>query len=261
MKINFSISLIFFLSIVLFFGFCKISFASEGSKINLDFDDSEFEEYESLNNSAEIRDPLENFNRKIFSFNDNFDRYFFVHIAKIYRKDVPKVARKSIRNFLNNFSSPVSLFNSIIQGKKNNSLKTFSSFLINSTIGFGGLFDVASQKGISYKQEDFGQTLGYYGVSSGYYLVVPFLGPSSTRDFIGRISDQIISPTSINGFKIGGSYNLVGDEILVSINILSAIDTRESLIEIIEDVRKDSFDYYATVKSAYNQRRISEIKN
>ena len=118
-------------------------------------DEDDFENYSS-NNTPEIYDPLEKYNRKIFVFNDFCDRYFLEYVAKTYRKDVPKPARDSVRNFLNNLSAPISAFNSFLQGKTDNGLATVSNFLINSTIGIGGIFNVAESKNIRYKSEDFG---------------------------------------------------------------------------------------------------------
>jgi ABC-type transporter lipoprotein component MlaA len=158
-----------------------------------DFDD--FDDFSINKKDDQENDPFEKINRKIYVFNDVFDRYFFEHVARSYRIILPKTARSSIRNFLNNISAPMSLVNSLLQGKTDNSLATLSSFLINSTIGLGGIFDVAEKKNINYNDEDFGQTLGYYGVGSGSYLMIPFLGSSSTRNFSGRIFDNVFNPT------------------------------------------------------------------
>ncbi len=223
-------------------------------------DEEEFETYESANIS-EIHDPYEKFNRKIYAFNDVFDRYFFEHVAKAYRRGVPQTARKSIHNFLNNLSLPLSAVNSLAQGKVDNCLATFSNFLINSTIGLAGLFDIAGEKGIFYKAEDFGQTLGHYGSGSGPYLVIPFLGPSSARDFSGWLTDKSIDPLGFNILEIGGREDLIEANYRIGISITSGIDKRESLIDIIDDIRKDSFDSYATIRSAYLQKRAAEIKN
>lgn len=227
---------------------------------NADFDDNEFEAFESQNNE-EVYDPLEKYNRKIYVFNDFLDRYFLEYVARGYRNKVPKPARDSVHNFLTNLASPISAFNSFIQGKGENGLATFSNFLINSTIGVFGLFDVAGEKGIRYHPEDFGQTLGHYGVKSGAYLIIPFMGPSSVRDFGGTVTDQVVNPASYNYFEIGGKTYLIGDEALIAVTFMRTVDTRESLIDIIDDVRKESFDPYATLRSAYTQKRNNDIKN
>lgn len=223
-------------------------------------DEEDFESYE-VTEAPEVYDPLEPLNRKIYVFNDYFDIYFLEHIALFYRKGVPASARNSIRNFLINLSLPFSALNSFIQGKSDNGLATFSTFLINSTVGIGGIFNVSGEKGIRYKAEDFGQTLGHYGVGTGAYLVLPFLGPSSTRDLSGQLVDKSINPLEFNFLEIGGKQNLIDIRYRLALAALGGIDRRESLIEIIDDIRIDSFDPYATIRSAYFQKRLTDINN
>lgn len=222
--------------------------------------DEEFETYED-EHSVKIHDPLEKLNRRIYVFNDYFDRYFLEHVAVFYRKKIPKDARNSIRNFLTNLSLPISAVNSLLQGKVDNGLATFSNFLINSTVGIGGIFNVAGEKGIRYKTEDFGQTLGHYGVNSGAYLMLPFFGPSTTRDLGGLAVDKSVGPLDFNLLQVGGDKNLIPVEYRIGLATVAGIDERESLIEIIDDIRIDSFDPYATIRSAYLQKRFTDIKN
>ena len=228
-----------------------------------EFEQEFFEDFEELNdaeNKTTNNDPFEKINRKIFVFNDNFDKYFFEHVARTYRLVIPKKARSSIRNFLNNISIPITVVNSLAQGKVDNSLASVSNFLINSTIGVFGIFDVADAHGIHYKKEDFGQTLGHYGVGSGAYLVIPFRGPSSTRDFSGWILDNSISPTGFNHLKVGQKENYIADRYRIGLGLMSAVDSRESLLNVIDDIRKDSFDPYVTIRSAYFQNRKANIQ-
>ncbi len=225
-----------------------------------DFEEDEFESYQS-HDEFQIYDPLEKINRKIYAFNDYLDIYFIKHVAVLYRNSVPKPARSSVRNFFTNLSLPVSALNSLFQGKVDNSLATFSHFLINSTLGLGGIFNIAGEKGIRYKSEDFGQTLGFYGVKSGAYLVLPILGPSSLRDATGYAADKSVGPLDFNSLKIGGDDDLIEANYRVGLAVMSGIDKRESLIEILDDVRHDSFDPYATIRSAYLQKRLNDIKN
>lgn len=222
---------------------------------------NEFDEYDEFftEKSLEIYDPFEKFNRKIYAFNNVFDRYFLEYVARAYRKAVPKFGRKLIGNFVNNLALPLSAVNSFLQGKVDNGLATISNFLINSTIGVLGIFDVAANKGIFYNQEDFGQTIGYYNIGSGAYLMLPFLGPSTVRDFSGWSLNRAISIDGFNLLEIGGDENIVHPAYLVALSGISAINTRESLLETIDDIRRDSFDSYATIRSAYLQRRINEI--
>ena len=224
-----------------------------------DEDDEDFDFYES-DTSAEIYDPLEKINRKIYVFNDTLDRYFLEHVALFYRNEVPDVARISIHNFLNNLTLPLSVVNSLMQGKLDNGLATFSNFLINSTLGIGGLIDVAGNKNIQYQSEDFGQTLGYYGMGSGAYLMIPFFGPSSTRDLSGMAFDSALDPLKFNLFKIAHNQDFINDELRFIITGMTAIDNRERLIDVLNSIKKESFDPYATIRSAYLQKRESDIK-
>jgi len=222
--------------------------------------DDEFESYEN-EKSIIIYDPLERINRKIYAFNDYLDLYLIRHVAVFYRKGVPVSARQLIRNFLTNLSSPISALNSVLQGKTDNGLSALSSFLINSTLGAGGLFNISGEKGLRYQKEDFGQTLGHYGTGSGAYLMLPILGPSSLRDFSGSFADKSIHPLEFNFLEIGGKSNLIDSRYRLGLAAVSGIDTRESLIDILDSIRADSFDPYATIRSAYLQKRFTDIKN
>jgi len=254
MRLNLKLLIIFVLSSLLFS-------AKSYAKTSMDsFEDDEFEIYDSQN-SITVHDPLEKFNRKIFGFNEFADRYFIEHVARIYRRSLPQDARTLVRNFLKNLSLPFSLINSIAQGKSDNSMATFSTFLINSTIGIGGLFDVAGHKSIRYTHEDFGQTLGFYGVGSGIYIVLPILGPSSGRDLTGATFEAALSPMGFNVLEAGGKDDYFNPYLVVGINTLGGIDKRESLLEVISDIRKESFDPYATIRSAYIQKRKADINN
>ncbi len=226
-----------------------------------DFDDDDFDDFNfQVTPTKEIYDPFEKVNRKIFIFNDFVDRHLFEHIALGYRKVLPGFTRRSIRNFLSNLYSPFTVVNSILQGNLDNSMASFSSFLINSTLGIGGLFDVAGSKDITYFEEDLGQTFASYGLGPGPYLMLPFLGPSNLRDSSGMAITTTIDPLSVNIFKVGDDV-LFDDEVLMGLTVISMIDKRESLLKIISDLRTNSFDIYATARSAYMQNRQSKINN
>ncbi len=241
-------------------------FANHSFAQNTDFDDDEFAAFDSefsdsKNSSSKIYDPIEPLNRKIFLFNEIVDIYFLGPIVKKYSKVTPKPIKTGIHNFVQNLTLPVSTLNSIFQGKTENTLATFSTFLINSTIGVFGIFDVASSKNIKYNFEDFGQTLAHYSVDSGLYLVLPILGPSNLRDTTGRFFDVGIDITGFNALEIGNSKNgIVGDDVNISLFIISGLDRREQLIDVIDATRKESFDVYATLRSFYFQNRQSQIK-
>jgi phospholipid-binding lipoprotein MlaA len=223
--------------------------------------EKEFSKFESEINKGSIHDPFENFNRKVYKFNDTIDRYFIEHVARSYQKSIPKKARTSIRNFLDNLALPISALNSFAQGKVDNGLATFSSFLINSTIGLGGFLEIARAKGINYEREDFGQTLGYWGVGSKNFLMLPLFGPSNARDLSGFIFDRSIDPSGFNVLKIGGNSDFISNDYRIFSTAIKTIDNREELLDIIDSVRKDSFDPYATIRSAYLQRRLAQIEN
>ncbi len=225
--------------------------------------DAEFDSYEaefSNNTQKEIYDPLEKINRKIFAFNDTLDVYFFEPVARAYRNYTPKPVRNSLHNFVLNLALPISALNSFAQGKVENGLATSSNFLINTTVGIAGLFDVAGNKNIKYEPEDFGQTLGYYGVASGAYLVIPLLGPSTSRDFGGYVVDRSIDPFGFNFLEIGGSTKAIKPSYIVANAALYNLDLREGLLDPIADVKKDSFDLYATFRSVYIQQRDLKVK-
>lgn len=236
---------------------CQSSFAQEN---DADFE-KEFSKFESEINKGAIHDPFENFNRKVYKFNDTVDRYFVEHIARAYRKSVPRPARTSIRKFLDNLTLPISALNSFAQGKVDNGLATISSFLINSTLGLGGFFEIAEKKGINYEREDFGQTLGYWGMSSDNFLMLPFFGPSNARDLGGFVFDRSLDPVGFNVLHFGGNTNLIDGNYRIANTFVKVIDNREELLDILDNIRKDSFDPYATIRSAYLQRRLAQIDN
>jgi phospholipid-binding lipoprotein MlaA len=230
------------------------------NQFNFD-DDYQHEEALDYNDDNKVYDPFEGVNRKIFAFNDLLDKNAILPIAKKYRQVVPKPIIALINNCFNNLSAPFSVINSIIQGDGKNAMASFSSFLINSTVGVFGIFDIASAKNIEYKKEDFGQSFGKYGLASGPYLVIPLIGPSNIRDFSGLAVEKFIDPMSMNKLKIGGKKDLINSRESIYISVANGVNTREGLIEIIDDVRKNSFDPYITIRSAYSQRRDSLINN
>jgi len=254
-----------FISLTITFILTALLFSAQFANANdsQSYDD-EFASYEAEftnNTQKEIYDPLEKINRKIFAFNDSIDRYLTEPIARGYRNYTPKLIRSSIHNFVTNLTLPISAFNSFAQGKVENGLATSSNFLINTTLGIGGLFDIAGNKNIRYNAEDFGQTLGHYGVNNGPYLIIPILGPSTSLDFIGSAFDRSIDPMGFNLLAIGGSINAINVDFRTSQAMLQTLDLRENLLDPISDAKKDSFDLYATFRSVYIQQRDLKIKN
>jgi len=141
-------------------------------------------------NPLAINDPLEGLNRRVYRFNALADRYVLMPVVQVYRNVTPGFARTGVHNFFSNLGEINTFANSVLQAKPKSSAVTLSRFVINSTVGLAGLFDPATVIGLDQYSEDFGQTLGYYGVGAGPYLVLPFFGPSSLRDTAGLAADQ-----------------------------------------------------------------------
>lgn len=246
---------LFFLFTLLFFS-VNLALAQD---FDDEFNDEDFAAFENefVDEKNTIYDPFEPVNRKIFIFNDYADLYLVAPVARAYRDYVPGFARKSVRNFTTNVTLPISTLNSFAQGKLDNALATFSTFLINSTVGLLGIFDVAGSKKISYNLEDFGQTLAHYGLGAGPYLVLPLLGPSNLRDLTGRVTDNVVDVTGFDAFDL--NHGDVDDDWLVLNAAVGLIDRREVLLDIVDGAREDSMDLYATMRSYYNQNRNSAI--
>jgi phospholipid-binding lipoprotein MlaA len=202
-----------------------------------------------------ISDPFEGTNRAVFKFNNAVDKAVINPVVKGYRTVVPQPARTGLRNFLRNLKSPTILANQLLQGDIEGAGATIIRAGVNSTIGIGGLIDVAATAGLPYEQEDFGQTLGVWGVGHGPYLVVPVLGPSSLRDYAGYFVDAYADPIRwwlFNTDNEGWYYAKVGVEYL---------DLRESLLDVLGELEKSSIDYYAAVRSTYYQRREALVND
>jgi phospholipid-binding lipoprotein MlaA len=196
-------------------------------------------------------DPLEVPNRMFFAFNEALDFAVIRPIAVTYRFIVPTGVRDTVRNFLRNLRSPVTLANDLLQGNLERAEVTFTRFFLNSTIGMLGLFDIAAESGFPYHDEDFGQTMGSYGAGEGFYLVLPILGPSSLRDGGGRIVDILLDPLTY----------LAPTEFGIGRAVANGIDFRSRSIETLDSLQADSLDFYARVRSLYRQNRQSEINN
>ncbi len=201
-----------------------------------------------------LSDPLEGSNRRIFAFNNAVDHAVINPIVKGYRFVVPEPGRKGLRNVLRNLKSPTTFANQLLQGDIGGAADVVGRFVINSTVGVLGIFDIADRMGIHYEAEDFGQTLAVWGVGHGPYVVVPILGPSSIRDYTGYFVDGYADPLRWYLF------NIDKEELYYAKLGLDYLDLRESLIDVLEDLEKNSIDYYAAVRSTYAQRREA-LKN
>lgn len=205
--------------------------------------------------TEEVYDPLEGVNRAVYGFNDVIDIWFLRPAATLYRSLLPPPVQEGIHNMLSNLSTPIILMNDILQGEPERAQTTLSRFFINSTVGVLGVGDPATEMGYKSHSEDFGQTLAVWGVGEGPYIVLPIFGPSNPRDAIGRVVDYYADPINIwaentdnEGFPIGRA-------------VVSAIDTRAHYFDALEDLKKNSLDPYAAMRSWYNQRRKAEIMN
>jgi phospholipid-binding lipoprotein MlaA len=200
-------------------------------------------------------DPLELLNRFIFAFDLTLDVFIFKPVAAIYRVVLPVEARDSVRSVIRNLRSPVVVANDLFQGEMDRAETTVMRFLINTTVGVLGIIDVAEDWGYPYHDEDFGQTLAVHGAGEGFYLVLPIFGPSSLRDGLGMVADTFLDPLTY----VGRIYD-VENELLVR-SVVGGIDTRSRNIETIENLQKDSIDFYARIRSLYRQTRANDIRN
>ena len=204
--------------------------------------------------AVQTNDPLEPMNRFFFDFNQRLDRHAALPAATFYADNVPRGVRGNVHNFLLNLGGPVDVANDILIGEFSNAGQAGARFVINTTVGVVGVFDVATGWGFPEKSRDFGETLGVYGVPQGPYLVLPFRGPSSVRDFSGSYVDGYFSPLHFLHYT-GSTY--VG---LVH-STLGSVDTRSANIVTFQDIERASVDYYATMRDYYQQRREREVED
>lgn len=205
--------------------------------------------------TANVDDPLETYNRGMFKVNEAVDSVLLRPLAKGYRYITPDPIRWRIGNMSDNLHEPLSMVNAFLQGNFTGGMNNFWRFVINSSVGLGGMHDVAATAGLTSTEEDFGQTLAVWGVGSGPYIVLPILGPSNLRDVAGRAVDWGTDPINY-AFRQDGT-----DWTLYSINAGQALVTRERYLDPIDDIFSSSLDPYESFKSIYEQRRAAEIKN
>lgn len=196
-------------------------------------------------------DPLEPVNRALFGFNETVDRFMLEPVAKAYGWVIPDPAKNAVQRLFTNLNSPSILVNDVLQLNPKRAGTTLTRFVVNSTVGVGGLFDVAGALGLEGHHTDFGQTLAFVGLGSGPYLVMPVLGPSTARDAVGGVVDMFLRPqTYLLGMGPlmvwGGSF---------------AVVTRESYLDELAELRASSVDYYATVRNVYFQRRAEQLRS
>jgi len=200
-------------------------------------------------------DPFEGLNRGIFEFNRVVDGIIIKPAAQIYRGVLPQEAQNGIRNFLRNLRSPIILLNNLLQGDMDAAGNTIGRFLLNSTAGLGGVLDLAADRGLPYRGEDFGQTFGVWGIGEGPYLMLPILGPSNVRDTTGLVAEWFADPVNI-------ALDNNDLEWLIYVRAgLTGIDARSRSIDVLEELERTSLDYYAAIRSLYRQQRANDIRN
>jgi phospholipid-binding lipoprotein MlaA len=200
-------------------------------------------------------DPLEGFNRRMFRAHQGFDRRFFRPAAMGYKHALPKVVRGGIRNVLRNLGEPIVFLNYLLQLKPGKAAETAGRFLINSTLGFGGLVDMAKTPGVRLPHRDngLGNTLAFYGVKPGPYLFLPFVGPTTLRDLIGGRGDALVLPLGV-----GSPFDQL--EYQIPSGVLSGLDARAEADDDLNALFAGAVDPYATLRSVYLQNRVAEIQ-
>lgn len=199
-------------------------------------------------------DPWEGFNRAMFATHEVVDRAVLEPVARGYRAVTPDPVRRSVSAFLRNLRSPVILANDLMQGEFERAGRTVVRFGLNSTVGFLGLFDPATGLGIEGHDEDFGQTLAVWGVDSGPYIFVPLLGPTTLRDGTGRLVDNAFDPFNYAQFENA-------DTVRIARAAVGAVSARESVLDAVDGIRRDSMDPYASIRTSYILLRQSAVQN
>ena len=195
------------------------------------------------------KDPYEKYNRSVFAFNDAVDRVALKPAATAYKKVLPSFAQTGINNFFSNLADVWSSANNLMQGKGERGLSDITRVLINSTFGLGGVIDIASDAGLQRHTEDFGQTLGYWGVPSGPYLMLPLLGPSTLRDTAGLPLDIAADPW---GYGISSRARNIG-------TVVRVVDQRAVLLDATNIMEGAALDRYEFIRDGYLQQRKSKV--
>ncbi len=222
--------------------------------------DSDGQNELSKNTNGQVKDCFEGINRAVFSFNEGLDDLLIEPIAKGYRS-LPAPIRSGTSNVLTNLSSLITIPNNVLQGQVKTAGVNTGRFIINTTVGIFGLFDVAQAMGFpEYEKEDYGQTLGVWGVGSGCYLVLPVLGPSTIRDTAGSFINVMGGDPYYNVSTHGNNEFLDKSDYMLT-KVLTGVDFRAKNIESFENLEKNSMDFYAAVKSLYLQDRKRKIAN
>ena len=222
--------------------------------------DTDGENNLSKKNSGEVKDCFESVNRATFSLNQGLDKVIFKPVAKGYRK-LPSPIRSGTSNALENISSLITIPNNILQGEFRKAGVNTGRFVVNTTVGILGIFDVATKMNFpEYEKEDYGQTFGAWGIGAGCYVVLPVIGPSTVRDVFGSFVNVLGGDPYYNA-SVHGNNHYLDKDIYMTTKTVSGIDFRAKNLESIDNLEKNSMDFYASVRSLYLQDRQQKIRN
>ena len=212
------------------------------------------------NEPKEIKDCFEKLNRATFKFNQGLDKAVIKPIAKSYR-NLPDPIQKGTSNAVKNLSNLITIPNNVLQGDIKTAMINTGRLLVNTTLGLLGTIDVANEMGFpKYEKEDYGQTLGVWGIGPGCYVVLPVLGPSTIRDTAGSFANVLGGDPWYNT-SIHGNNEFLSEGAYITSKALSGIDFRANNLESLDNLEKNSIDFYASLRSLYLQDRENKIKN
>ena len=206
------------------------------------------------------KDCFEKVNRASFALNQGLDKVIFKPVAKGYRA-LPSPIKSGTNNALTNLSNLITIPNNVLQGEFKKAGINTGRLVVNTTLGILGIFDVADKMGFpEYEKEDYGQTFGKWGMGPGCYLVLPVLGPTTIRDTLGSFANVMGGDPYYN-LSVNGNNEYLDGKLYAATKTISAIDFRAKNIETLDNLEKNSVDFYASVKSLYTQDRVNKIKN
>ncbi len=248
-----------FIFVILFSG-CSTKKVDVANDSTISVSEEEFlDEFNDEMKVKEKIDPLNGYNRIMTSFNDDVYTYVLSPVAKGYKKVVNKELRVGVNNFFHNIMYPIRFVNNILQGKFSNAVDETGRFLINSTVGFLGMSDQAKDAfNLNPHNEDFGQTLGVWGVGTGPHIVLPFFGPSNLRDTISMYPNSLLNPVDYyenRGFNLTDSSSES-----LGLKALQIVNNTSLTCGQYKKLKEDAIDLYPYLRDVYEQRRIQEIK-
>jgi len=206
-------------------------------------------------NPNDVNDPLESVNRVIFELNEFIHALILRPLAEIYKLILPDKGQIAVHNFLKNLRAPVVLANDLLQGEMDRAWKTTQRFAINSTLGVGGILDIADNMGIKPHSEDLGQTFAIWGIPDGFYLVLPIFGPSNPRDAVGKFLTPYLDPVS---YWLENTHR---DQWSTARTVVGGVDEFAAVMNDLKKLKDTSIDFYAALRSISRQKRDTEIRN